>query len=77
MKNKIREVRKEKEMTQQDLVEDLDITKQYISLIERNEEVPSLNVANAIANVLDVCIYKIFDLDGEETYHCKQCECCN
>lgn len=78
MKNRIKEIRKEKKITQQDLVEELNITRQYISLIEKNgeSEPPSLKVANDIANVLGVCIYQVFDLDGEETYKCCSCKSC-
>ena len=38
MKNRIKEIRKEKKITQQELVDGLDITRQYISLIEKNGE---------------------------------------
>ena len=38
MKNRIKEVRKEKKITQQELVEELNITRQYISLIEKDGE---------------------------------------
>ena len=77
MRNRIREIRKDKKMTQQELVEKLKITRQYISLIEKNgeSEPPSLKVANEIANTLGVCIYKVFDLDGKETYRCPNCSC--
>lgn len=77
MKNRVKEIRKEKKITQQELVDDLDITRQYISLIEKNgkSEPPSLKVANAIATKLGVCIYRVFDLDGKETYSCKNCRC--
>ena len=77
MKNRIKEIRKEKKITQQELVDDLDITRQYISLIEKNgkSEPLSLKVANAIATKLGVCIYRVFDLDGKETYSCKNCRC--
>lgn len=68
----------EKKITQQELVEELNITRQYISLIEKDgeSEPPSLKVANDIANALGVCIYKIFDLDGKETYKCHSRNCC-
>lgn len=77
MKNRIKELRKEKRITQQELVEELNITRQYISLIEKDgeSETPSLKVANDIANALGVCMYQVFDLDGEETYKCQSCNC--
>ena len=76
MKNRIKEIRKEKKITQQELVDGLDITRQYISLIEKNgeSEPPSLKVANSIAAKLGVCIYRVFDLDGKQTYSGKNCK---
>lgn len=44
MRNRIREVRKMKNITQTKLVENISITRQYISLIELGEETPSLKV---------------------------------
>lgn len=77
MKNRIKEIRKEKKITQNKLVENLGVTRQYISRLERSEEEPFLKVANGIANALGVCMYKIFDLDGEENYCCIECKSCN
>lgn len=44
MKNKIKELRKEKGITQAKLVENMDISRQYISLLEKNEIEPSMKV---------------------------------
>ena len=44
MRNRIREVRKMKNITQTKLVENISIIRQYISLIELGEETPSLKV---------------------------------
>lgn len=77
MKNRIRELRKGKRITQEKLVENMNITRQYISLLEKSEMEPSMKVANAIATNLGVCIYKVFDLDGKETYSCNHCKCVN
>lgn len=51
-------------MTQAELVENISITRQYISLIELGEEIPPLKVANEIAAALGTCMYEIFDLDA-------------
>lgn len=75
MRNRIREVRKMKKITQAKLVEDISITRQYISLIELGEETPSLKVANEIASALGTCMYAIFDLDGTGKYRCLSCGC--
>lgn len=75
MKNRIKEFRKEKRIIQAKLVENMYISRQYISLLEKNEMEPSMKVANEIARELGVCIYSVFDLDGEETYKCQNCNC--
>ena len=75
MKNKIKELRKEKGITQAKLVENMDISRKYISLLEKNEIEPSMKVANEIARELGTCIYLVFDLDGIGTYKCQNCKC--
>lgn len=75
MRNRIREVRKMKKITQAKLVENISITRQYISLIELGEETPSLKVANEIATALGTCMYAIFDLDATGEYRCPSCDC--
>lgn len=75
MRNRIREVRKMKKITQAKLVENIGITRQYVSLIELGEETPSLKVANEIATALGTCMYEIFDLDGTGRYRCACCSC--
>ena len=52
LKNRIKEVRKEKKITQAELVENMNITRQYISLLEKSEIEPSMKVANGIAYAL-------------------------
>lgn len=74
MKNRIKELRK-KRITQAKLVENMDISRQYISLLEKNEIEPSMKVANEIARELVTCIYSVFDLDGIGTYKCQNCKC--
>ena len=75
VKNRIKELRKEKRITQAKLVENIGISRQYISLLKKNEIEPSMRVANKIARALDACIYTVFDLDGEKTYKCPNCSC--
>lgn len=50
MKNRIKELRK-KRITQAKLVENMDISRQYISLLEKNEIEPSMKVANEIRHL--------------------------
>lgn len=76
MRNRIKERRKELGLTQLDLAKKASISRQYISKFERNSESepPSLRVANEIARALGTCIYRVFDLNGNETYSCDDCD---
>lgn len=69
MENRIKQVRKEKGLTQQELADELSVTRQYISLLERGEAQATISVAMEIANKLDTCVYTLFGFD--------ECECCN
>ena len=62
MRSRIREVRKMKHITQAELIGNISITIQYISLIELGEETPPLKEAIEIAAALGMCMYEIFDL---------------
>lgn len=75
MKNRIKEIRTKDEITQKEIANKVDVTRQYISLLEKNEVEPSMKVAHQIAKVLGHCIYSIFDLDGTEEYKCLCCNC--
>lgn len=44
-----------------------------IAGIETEKIIPTLKIANDIANALGVCMYQVFDLDGKETYRCSAC----
>lgn len=70
-RNRIREVRKIKNITQAKLVENISLTRQYISLIELEEQTPSFKVVNEIANELGVCMYKI---EATGKYRCPSCK---
>ena len=59
MRSRIREVRNMKHITQAELIGNISITIQYISLIELGEETPTLKVANEIAAALGMCMYEI------------------
>ncbi|WP_215508500.1 helix-turn-helix domain-containing protein [Peptoniphilus sp. EMRHCC_23] len=70
MGNRIKQVRKEKGLTQQELAYELSVTRQYISLLERGEAQATISVAIEIANKLNTCIYTLFDFDK---FECEQC----
>lgn len=53
---RIIEIRKMRNMTQQELGEAIGVDKRVISKYEKNQTVPSVMVANAIANSLDVSL---------------------
>lgn len=50
------------------------VSRVSINKIETGKVIPSLKLANDISEVLGVYIYKIFDLDQNETYCYKGCE---
>lgn len=76
MRNRIEEYRKPLGLSQHRLGKKVGISRISINHIEKGKTVPSLKTANDIANALGVCMYQIFDLDGEETYKCHDHNCC-
>ena len=56
---RIKYARQEKELTQEALGEILDLSNNYISSIERNHSIPSLETFVKICNALDVTADKI------------------
>lgn len=76
MKKRIEEYRKPLGLSQHRLGKKIGISRTSINKIETEKTIPSLKKANDIANALGVCMYQIFDLDGEETYKCHKCDCC-
>lgn len=71
MENRLKKLRKEKKLTQQQLAEDLNITRQYISLLEKGEAEPTIVVAMALANKLNQCVYDLF---GNKKERCELCQ---
>lgn len=76
MNNRIEKYRKPLGLSQHRLWKKVGISRTSINKIETGKTIPSLKSANDIANALGVCIYKIFDLDGKETYKCHSRNCC-
>lgn len=76
MKNRIEEYRKPLGLSQYRLGKKIGISRISINQIEGEITIPGLKNANDIANALGVCLYKIFDLEGEGTYKCKGHNCC-
>lgn len=70
MENRIKQIRKEKGLTQEQLADELSVTRQYISLLERGEAQATISVGIEIANKLNTCIYTLF---GFDKFECEQC----
>ena len=65
---RIREVRLALQLTQEELAEKADLASKMISLIERSERNPTLNVADSIAQGLAVPLWRLVK-DAEDLRH--------
>jgi putative transcriptional regulator len=65
MKNKLREMRAEKEWSQSDLAEKLEVSRQTVNAIETGRYDPSLPLAFKLARLFKVAIEDIFAPDRE------------
>jgi putative transcriptional regulator len=63
MKNKIRELRKEVGLRQEDLAAKLGVTRQTINAIENNKYNPTLELAMKLARFLRVNVEELFILE--------------
>ncbi len=63
MKNKLKELRKQKDLSQKDLAEELEVTRQTINSIERERYNPSLDLAFDLAEFFDCSVEDIFVRD--------------
>lgn len=62
MKNNIKECRKKKRLTQEDLAKKLGVTRQTINAIENNKYNPTLELSMRLAKLFDVYVEDIFQL---------------
>ncbi len=60
IRNKVRELRSMREMTQQQLADLIDLTRQTVIAIEGDKYSPSLETAFRIANVFGVPLEQVF-----------------
>ena len=60
MKNHIQELRKEKQLSQEELAKLCKVTRQTINAIENNKYDPTLSLAFHLANVLGTTVDKLF-----------------
>lgn len=65
MKNGLRELRKARGWTQEDLAVELAVSRQTINALEAGRYDPSLPLAFSIARLFDLTIEEVFD-DGRE-----------
>ena len=63
MKNSIKVERAKKDMTQQDLAEKVQVSRQTINSIEAGKYVPSTVLALKIARIFGVSMEEIFELE--------------
>jgi putative transcriptional regulator len=66
MKNRLRELREAKGLTQEELAKALGVTRQTIIAIEKGKYDPSLRLAFKIARFFGVKIEDIFIYEGDE-----------
>lgn len=59
--NRIKELRRNKELSQEQLSERVEITPNYLSRIERGTENPTLDMLIRLADALEVEMWEIFD----------------
>lgn len=66
MKNKIRELRKSRKVTQQELADALCVTRQTIISLENGKYHASLILAHKAAQFFGITIEELFMFEGEE-----------
>lgn len=64
LRNTIRELRADRNMTQQDLADAIGVTRQTVIAIELDKYSPSLETAFRIARVFGVPLEQVFQYDG-------------
>lgn len=65
VKNKIKELRKKKNLRQEDLAEQLSVTRQTIIAVENDKYNPSLELAMKMAKLLGTTVEELFELEDE------------
>ena len=66
MQNRIKQLRKQAGLRQEDLAQEMGVTRQTIIAIENNKYNPTLELAMKLARRLDLHVDEIFFLDEEE-----------
>ncbi|MCF1686199.1 helix-turn-helix transcriptional regulator [Tetragenococcus halophilus] len=66
MKTRLKELRARERLNQTELAKRVKVSRQTISLIEREEYIPSLLIAKRMAKIFNEPIENIFIFEGEE-----------
>lgn len=66
LENRVRELRARFRWTQQDLADEIGVTRQTIGLIEKGDYSPSVTMALKIAKAFNVPVEDVFYLKGKE-----------
>lgn len=66
MKNIIRELRKEKGITQEELANELNVTRQTINAIENDKYNPTLELAIKMAKYMNIAVEELFILENNK-----------
>jgi putative transcriptional regulator len=64
IRNRIRELRAERELTQQDLADKVGVTRQTVIAMEQDKYSPSLETAFKVATALGVSLEQCFQYDA-------------
>jgi putative transcriptional regulator len=64
IRNRIRELRAERNLTQQDLADQVGVTRQTVIAMEQDKYSPSLETAFKVAIALGVTLEQCFQYDG-------------
>jgi putative transcriptional regulator len=64
MRNEVRNLRTARNLSQQQLAEAMDVSRQTINSIEKERYTPSLPLAIALARYFDTTVEDMFDADG-------------
>lgn len=63
---RIKELREKAGLTQEDLAEKVEVTSQYISMIENEHKLPSIPLLKKIATVLNTTIKNLYKDEAKE-----------
>lgn len=66
MNNRLEEIRKEKQITQEELASALEVSRQTISSLEKGRYNPSIILAFKIARYFNMSIEEIFIYEGDD-----------